>query len=172
MTGFVPICGSWCSQACECGAVSRWRREELQCDVVRVPEGKTGSVACVDDSAVFNSQFAEPVLPPLERSPICASESHVVQANLPLIEARTDLGIRKLVDTEQGLTAQQPHDVAKRTGVFIKDWLRVKEALVPRNTAVQVAHSYCDMGDCWELGQADPLIKVVGDYPDNRGAGS
>lgn len=60
------------------GTVSGRRCEELQRDVVRIPEGKSRTITCIDNSTVLYSQFVQPVLPLFKRSPIGTRECHVV----------------------------------------------------------------------------------------------
>jgi hypothetical protein len=63
---------------------------------------------------------------------------------------RRDPGqLGKLIESEEDLTTQVPHHVAKGTSVFIKDGPRVKEALVPRSSLIKIPHCHSQMSVCW-----------------------
>src|SRR5262245_30305678 len=109
------------------GARSGGRAEQLERDVVGIPEGQARAVVGVDDAAVGDSQLVETGLPLLELVPVLAAEGHVVESGTMLLERLGGLELREAVHTEQGV-AEQVHGVVERAGVLVEHGLYAEQA--------------------------------------------
>src|SRR3954447_26699045 len=67
-------------------AWSAGQGEELESDVVGVAEREPRAVRGVDDAAVLDAEFVEPLLPVLELTAACAVERDVIEPGPVLLE--------------------------------------------------------------------------------------
>src|SRR4051794_26873001 len=132
------------------GRRSLRRREELQGDVVRIPQGQARAVAGVDDVPVRKAQLVQARLPGRQLLPVGAREGHVVQPHATLVEGSVRRALRELVKSEQRVPDGED-DVPERTGVLVQHGVRADEALIPRGAARQVGDGESDVRNRWEL---------------------
>jgi hypothetical protein len=125
--------------------------EELEGDVVRVPEGQTRPVRGVDDASVWDRELVQSFLPPLELRSIRTREGHVVDTRAQLVRRLAGLTVGVLVQAEECALAERPDDVVERASVLVEDRFGVEEASIPGDAALQVAHGKSDMSEGREL---------------------
>jgi hypothetical protein len=82
----------------------------------------------------------------------------VVQANSTLIEGESVSWIGKLVESDEGLTSDEPDSASKWPRLLVKDQLGVEDSLVPRDTAVEIADCQSHMGDYRGFGHVSLLV--------------
>jgi len=75
----------------------------------------------VDDSAVFDAQLFEAVLPVFEFGAVSARERDVIQTGPVQVETAGPVAVRERVQSEEQAAADGEDDVPERPGVLVKD---------------------------------------------------
>src|SRR5262245_33178162 len=135
------------------------RAEQLERDVVGVPEGQARSVVGVDDAAVGDAQLVEARLPLLELLTVLAAEGHVVEPGPVLLELLGGLELREAVHSEQRV-AEQVDGVMEGAGGLVENRLDAEQARVPRHADGKVVHRDGDVGDGGKRGHWHSLREL------------
>jgi DNA-binding SARP family transcriptional activator len=125
---------------------SRWRREQLEGDVVGAAERQARTVTRVYDLAMGHAQLVQAGGPLHKFGAAGAAERDMVQARRPLVELVLAVQIREPVQAEQGVT-QLVDDVPERSGVLVQDGSDTEDAGVPRLAGGQVGYGHGDVRD-------------------------
>ena len=96
--------------------------------------------------------------------PVRARKGEVIEARTPFVEGFGPVRVGELVDANQGLATQEPHDVVERAGVFIDDRWSAEQLLIPGPTLGKVVIRA--MGDAGEIGHEH--LEVL--HPNRAGA--
>lgn len=110
--------------------------EELQRDVVRIAERQARPIRRVHDAASGDIQLAQSSFPFCKLRAVGTGEREVIEANSALVEWFVAHWVRELVEADECL-ADEPDDVAERSGVLVEDGFRTEERFVPRDTSIQ-----------------------------------
>ncbi len=81
-----------------------------------------------------DAEFGQGRLPSLQVCSVCACERDVVEPDASLIE-RFGVTVGELMEPHQGL-AHGPHDMPKRSRVFIENRRSTEEPFIPWDAAV------------------------------------
>jgi hypothetical protein len=154
-----------------CRLVLGGRHEELQGNVVGITEGQRRAVIGIHDTAIGNPEFSQPEFPRFELISTTAVKSQIVQTYSTLIEGDAVGLVRKLMKSDERVTSDEPDCSSKWAGTLVQEHLGLEQALVPRNTAVEITDSESHMGDCRNLGHGVRLAEPVDD-DGNAGAWS
>jgi hypothetical protein len=84
----------------------------------------------------------------------------MVESGPTLIEREGVDRVLELVETDQGLAADQPHGVAERPDILVEHRIRIEESPIPGKTPGDVAHRESDVGDSRELSHGGLLASV------------
>ena len=103
-----------------------------------------------------NTQALEVRLPRFELGAVSAREPDVIQTESVLIEVGRRTFAVEMVQTEKGPT-HQPHDVSKRSGVFVDHRVAPDQRLVPRHTSVDVTDRQRDVMNSWKIWHDCPF---------------
>jgi hypothetical protein len=126
--------------------VSSRRSEEFERDVVRVTEGQARAVGRINDAAIGYAELVQAAFPILELGPARTGEGEMIQAWPTLVERFGALQIGELVKPDKR-PFQEPDDMVEGTGIFIDQWVRAEQLLIPGAAASEVGHCESHVGD-------------------------
>ena len=86
----------------------------------------------------------------------------MVETNSALVKGNAISQLRKLMKSDKRSASNEPHGSSKWSRALVQKHLGSEEALIPSNTAVDIAHGEIHMGDRRYLGHAILLTAASG----------